>query len=158
MRPIKKIWSHLPPILHKFVRFGLVGTFATLLHYGLYYLLQQFINVNIAYTSGYIISFIANFYLTTYFTFNSHPSWKKAGGFSGAHLVNYLLHISLLNLFLYIGIPKTLAPIPVFIIVIPINFLLLARFVFKHKKGSKAEDKAIKTDASDNHINNPNTL
>ncbi len=139
MPSIKKIWVDLPPALRELVRFGLVGVFATLLHYGLYYLLQQIISVNIAYTLGYLFSLITNFYLTAYFTFGSRPSLKKAGGFGGAHLINYLLHISLLNLFLYVGIPQTLAPIPVFAIAIPVNFLLV-RFVFKHKKSSDPKD------------------
>ena len=115
------------------VRFGIVGVGATVLHYGIYYLLQQFINVNIAYTIGYILSFIANFYATAYFTFASVPSWKKLFGMGAAHGVNYLLHIVLLNIFLYIGIAKEWAPLPVFVIVIPVNFVLV-RFVFKHKK------------------------
>lgn len=105
---------------------------ATALHYGIYFLLQRFINVNIAYTLGYALSFIANFYLTAYFTFGKKPSWSKAFGFGGAHLFNYLLHIGLLNTFLWLGLSKTLAPIPVFAIAIPVNFLLV-RFVFKRK-------------------------
>lgn len=115
------------------IRFGIVGVGATVLHYGIYYLLQQSINVNIAYTIGYILSFIANFYATAYFTFASVPSWKKLFGMGAAHGVNYLLHIVLLNIFLYIGIAKEWAPLPVFVIVIPVNFVLV-RFVFKHKK------------------------
>ena len=54
--------------LPEFIRFVMVGVFATALHYGIYFLLQKFINVNIAYTLGYALSFIANFYLTAYFT------------------------------------------------------------------------------------------
>lgn len=123
----------IKPFIKEFIRFGLVGVLATALHYGIYYLLQQFINVNVAYTTGYVISFIVNFYLTSYFTFGTAPSWKKLIGMGGAHLVNYLLHMVLLNLFLYWGISKTWAPIPVFAIAIPVNFLLV-RFVFKHKK------------------------
>lgn len=118
--------------LPEFVRFIMVGIFATALHYGLYFLLQRIINVNIAYTAGYAISFIANFYLTAYFTFRRKPSWKKAFGFGGAHLVNYLLHMGLLNLFLWAGLSKPLAPIPVFPIAIAVNFLLV-RYVFKNK-------------------------
>ena len=53
----------------EFIRFVMVGILATALHYGIYFLLQRFINVNIAYTLGYALSFIANFYLTAYFTF-----------------------------------------------------------------------------------------
>ncbi|GFI00295.1 GtrA family protein [uncultured Phocaeicola sp.] len=124
---------HTNSVINEFVRFGIVGVAATATHYGIYYLLQPYINVNIAYTTGYALSFIANFYLTSYFTFGAKPSWKKLMGMGGAHLVNYLLHIVLLNLFLFIGITKTWAPVPVFVIAIPVNFLLI-RFVFKHKK------------------------
>ena len=59
--------------LPEFVRFVMVGIFATALHYGLYFVLQRVINVNIAYTLGYALSFIANFYLTAYFTFGRKP-------------------------------------------------------------------------------------
>lgn len=121
------------PVIKEFIRFGVVGVVATGLHYGIYYLLQAFINVNVAYTAGYVISFIVNFYLTSYFTFGTAPSWKKLAGMGGAHLVNFLLHIALLNVFIYFGLSKTWAPIPVFAIAIPVNFILV-RFVFKHKK------------------------
>ena len=106
----------------EFIRFVIVGILATALHYGIYFLLQRFINVNIAYTLGYALSFIANFYLTAYFTFGKKPSWSKAFGFGGAHLFNYLLHIGLLNTFLWLGLSKTLAPIPVFAIAIPVSY------------------------------------
>lgn len=114
------------------MRFGIVGVGATALHYGIYYLLQQVINVNVAYTVGYVVSFVANFYATSYFTFGTSPSWKKLFGMGAAHGVNYLLHILLLNVFLWMGIPKVWAPFPVFAVVIPVNFLLV-RFVFKRK-------------------------
>lgn len=117
----------------EFFRFGIVGGLSTALHYGIYYLLQLYINVNIAYTIGYILSFVGNFFLTSYFTFGTAPSWKKLVGMMGAHGVNYLLHIALLNLFLWIGVAQQWAPIPVFAIAIPVNFILV-RFVFKHKK------------------------
>lgn len=117
----------------EFIRFGIVGGLSTALHYGIYYLLQLYINVNIAYTIGYILSFVGNFFLTSYFTFGTAPSWKKLVGMMGAHGVNYLLHIVLLNLFLWIGVAQQWAPIPVFAIAIPVNFILV-RFVFKHKK------------------------
>ena len=60
----------LPPreIRNEFVRFALVGVTATAIHYGVYWLLQRVINVNVAYTAGYLVGFVANFYLTAYFT------------------------------------------------------------------------------------------
>lgn len=115
----------------EFLRFVMVGLFATGLHYGIYFVLQKFIQVNVAYTLGYVLSFVANFYLTAYFTFGQPPSGRKLLA-SGAHLTNYLIHIGLLNLFLRLGFSRPLAPIPVFLIAIPVNFLLV-RFVFKQK-------------------------
>lgn len=115
------------------VRFVVVGGIATVVHYAIYWLLQRVIEVNVAYTVGYVLSFILNFYLTAYFTFGKSPSWSRFLGMGGAHVVNYLLHMLLLNLFLHIGIPKAWAPLPVFGIAVPVNFLLV-RFVFTHKK------------------------
>lgn len=121
-------------VISEFMRFALVGFIATALHYGVYYFLLSFMYVNVAYTLGYTVAFIANFYLTSYFTFKSFPSWTKLLGMGGAHLVNYLLHLLLLNIFLFIGLSKAWAPIPVFAIAIPVNFLLV-RLVFKRKNG-----------------------
>ena len=115
------------------IRFGVVGVIATGLHYGIYYLLLQYINIQIAYATGYVAAFIVNFYLTAYFTFKTVPSWKRLAGMGGAHLANYAVHSALFNLFLYMGIPEKYAPFPVFAIAIPLNFILV-RFVFKHKK------------------------
>lgn len=116
----------------EFVRFAIVGVVATAIHYGLYYLLLGSLNVNIAYSIGYIVSLICNFILSASFTFKSQANVKKGFGFVCSHLINYLLHIAFLNFFLFIGIPDKVAPIPVFCCVFPINFLLV-RTVFKAK-------------------------
>ena len=113
------------------IRFGMVGVFATLLHYGIYWVLNHYMNANVAYTIGYLLSFVCNFYLTSYFTFKSKASVKRGIGFIGAHVNNYLLQMILLNLFLYLGVNETLAPIPVYLIAVPVNFILV-RWVFKH--------------------------
>ena len=111
-------------------RFGLVGIFATLFHYLIYWILQHWINLNVAYTIGYAVSFVCNFFLTSYFTFKKEATVKRGIGFGGAHLFNYLFQIVLLNIFIAVGLSKTLAPIPVYMIAIPVNFLLV-RYVFK---------------------------
>ena len=118
------------------IRFGIVGVFATLLHYGIYWVLNHYMNANIAYTIGYLLSFICNFFLSSYFTFKSKASVKRGIGFIGAHINNYLLHMILLNLFLYLGVSETLAPIPVYLIAVPVNFILV-RWVFKHNKATR---------------------
>ncbi len=123
----------------QFLRFALVGGICTVLHYGAYYLLQHLIEINVAYTIGYAVGFVANFYLTSYFTFGTLPSWRKLIGMGGAHVVNYLLHIVLFNLFLWMGLSAAWAPLPVYAVAIPVNFLLV-RFVFTHKSTHDESD------------------
>ena len=114
----------------EFVRFAVVGVIATGIHYGIYLLLKLAINVNVAYTAGYIVSLCCNFWMTARFTFRSSVSAKRGVGFVLSHVVNYVLHMLLLNLFLKIGIPSSIAPIPVYCIAVPVNFLLV-RTVFR---------------------------
>ncbi len=121
--------EQLRTTLFQLLRFALVGLFATALHYGIYLLLLNILSETIAYTIGYVISFVCNFALTCSFTFRKRASTKRGLGFGMAHLVNYILHVFLLNLFLWMGISNVYAPIPVFCIAIPVNFLLV-RFVF----------------------------
>lgn len=123
-------------MLHKYqeiIRFCIVGTLATGIHYGIYLLLNRFIVVWLAYTIGYAISFICNFYLTSVFTFQLKATIKKGIGFIVCHLINYILHLFFLAFFIWVGVEKNYAPIPVYLIVIPVNFLLV-RFVFKTEK------------------------
>ena len=93
-------------------------------------MLVKHINETIAYSIGYGISFVCNFILTCIFTFKKKASIRRGAGFGLAHAVNYLLHVLLLNLFLWLGLSESLAPLPTFMIVIPVNFLLL-HHVFK---------------------------
>lgn len=114
------------------IRFGVVGTIATAIHYGLYWLLAHWIDYNAAYTVGYAVSFVLNFILSSVFTFRSRATVRRGVGFILAHFCNYLIQIVLLNLFIGLGVNEDLAPVPVFAISIPVNFLMV-RFVFESK-------------------------
>lgn len=116
-------------VFFEIVRFGLVGVVATALHYGVYWLLHGLMNVSVAYTIGYFVSFVANYLLSARFTFKKKKSVKNGVGFACAHLFNYVLQISLLNLFIWLGVGEALAPVPVYCIAIPTNFVLV-RLVF----------------------------
>ena len=113
----------------EFLRFVLVGLLATALHYGIYRLLNLVIPANPAYAAGYILSFLINFFLTSAFTFKKKATVRKGFGFGLSHLVNFTLHMVLLNVFLFLGMNEAWAPIPVYCICIPVNFLLV-RLVF----------------------------
>ena len=112
-------------------RFGIVGVLAVAIHYAIYWILQYFIDLNIAFTIGYVISFFANYYLSAHFTFRADTTAKNGAGFAGAHIVNYFLQLGLFNFFLWVGVHRILAPFAVFCISVPTNFVVV-RYVFKH--------------------------
>jgi putative flippase GtrA len=115
------------------VRFSIVGVLITVIHYAVYWLLQLVINVNIAWTAGYIVGFVVNYYLSARYIFREKATAQNGAGFGGAHLVNYFLQMGLLNFFLWLGWSAEWAPVGVYAISIPVNFLLV-RFVFKKFK------------------------
>ena len=79
--------------LFEIVRFGIVGVIATVLHYVIYWVLQHWINVNVAFTIGYFLSFIANYFLSALFTFREKTTRRNGIGFAGAHLFNYFFKL-----------------------------------------------------------------
>ena len=115
------------------VRFSIVGVLITVIHYAVYWLLQLVVNVNIAWTAGYIVGFVVNYYLSARYIFREKATAQNGAGFGGAHLVNYFLQMGLLNFFLWLGWSAEWAPVGVYAISIPVNFLLV-RFVFKKLK------------------------
>lgn len=67
----------------EFIRFGIVGVLATTIHYSVYLVLNLIIVSWLAYSIGYGISFLCNFYLSSVFTINKErnrfrdKSWNQ---------------------------------------------------------------------------------
>lgn len=114
-------------LLRQALTFGLIGVGATGLHYGIYALLLGLLRPAWAYTVGYGLSLVANFLLNAALTFRSRATARRGLGFLGAHAVNYLIHIALLGFFLWAGVPERWAPLPVFAVAVPVNFVLVRR-------------------------------
>lgn len=126
--------------LGEVVRFGIVGVTATLLQYFIYWLLLRLAIhwdveagthtlSTVAMTIGYVVSFIYNFIASTRFTFRMKANARRGAGFLFSHVVNYSLQMLTLNLFLLLGISKQWAPIPMFCVCVPVNFLLVRFFL-----------------------------
>ncbi len=146
----------------QFVRFFIVGIGATLLHLAVYTGIntafgisdQQQLALNVSYAAGYALSFVVNYLVTTFWTFQTQTSAKKGAGFAFSHLVNYGLHTLLLNIFITLGVGQllvslnewvlpswlmesvpslgnaaTLLPLPIYVIAVPVNFLLVRFFL-----------------------------
>lgn len=126
--------------LAEIVRFGIVGVTATLLQYLIYRIalrLATHLDVEagkhtistVAMTIGYVISFVYNFIASTHFTFRVKANARRGMGFLFSHVVNYILQMLTLNLFLFLGVGKQWAPIPMFCVCVPVNFLLVRFFL-----------------------------
>ena len=130
MTDLKLILQRNPKIF-EFVRFGIVGFVALIILYAVYCMLLLWLEHNIAYTIGYVISFISNYILTVKFTFHTKASKKNGAGFALSHLINYLLQIGCLNFFILLEMDEEVAPIPVFAVCVPTNFMLVKFFMKK---------------------------
>lgn len=118
--------------LGEIIRFGIVGTVSTLIQAGTYCLLVGILNYVVANTIAYIVSFIFNYIASTKYTFRVKSTAKRGAGFLLSHVVNYLLQTATLAFFVWLGMEKRLALIPMFCICVPVNFLLV-RFFLKRK-------------------------
>lgn len=118
--------------LGEIVRFIIVGASAATIQYGTYLLLICWIQPLIANTIAYLVSFTFNYIASTRYTFRVKSTTKRGAGFIFSHIINYLLQSACLQFFLWLGLSKQIALIPMFAICVPINFLLV-RF-FLHKK------------------------
>lgn len=131
-KSIREIYNS-DPKYGQFLRFCINGVLAVAIQYATYWILIKWIEVNIAYTLSYFVSFCCNFIITSYWTFHSKPSWKRLTGFGGSHIINYFVQLGFLNLYLWLGVTKEWAALLAMGSAVPINFALL-HFVYKNKK------------------------
>ena len=127
--------------LSEIVRFALVGGLATVLQYAFYVIFVNVVHVRAVPSSmiSYALSFIVNFFLSSYFTFHSRPNAKKGVGFTLSHLFNMGLQTGLVAIFKGIVGP-TLALLPAMAICIPVNYLLV-RFAFTSRLCTSGNEK-----------------
>lgn len=123
--------------LSEIMRFGLVGGLATAVQYGLYVVFVNAVGVKAVPSTmiSYAISFIFNYFLSSYFTFHKRPTAQNGLGFTLSHLVNMGLQTGLVAIFKGLVGP-TLALLPALAICIPTNYFLV-RFAFTSKLFNK---------------------
>lgn len=115
------------------LRFCVVGIIATAIHYGVYLLMLNWVNHNVAYTIGYVLSFCCNYWLSSVFTFKVKMSVRNVVNFAVSHLLNYLFGLLLLNVVIWTGmLAEDMAPLAVFIMVIPFNFIIVRYGLKRH--------------------------
>ena len=109
------------------LRFAITGTLVTFILYAVYLPLSFIMpnSVGIAYSIGFVISFITNFLLSNYYTFRTKPTFDRAILFCIVQFINYMLQILCFKFFIWLGVSNVWAPVPVWVFIFPINFLLM---------------------------------
>lgn len=118
--------------LSEILRFCIVGGIATAIQYGIYVVFVDAVGVKAVPSTliSYAISFIFNYFLSSYFTFHKKPSAQNMLGFIGSHALNMGMQTGVVAIFKGI-VGKTLALLPAFAICIPLNYLMV-RFAFNN--------------------------
>ena len=116
------------------VRHVLVGGTATGVHFGT----ALSADYNLAFTAGVALSLAFNFVASSRFTFRTGLSAGRGLRFCGAHAVNYLLSIGLLNLYVRLGVSEYVAPLLVWPVAVPINYLMV-RYSLTGGAGRRSE-------------------
>ena len=139
---MKTLTGHLPLKYRSAVRFVLVGAFGTGLQYGIYYLLLEIfqsqwpevvILTYLAFTIGFVMEMICNYFLTSFYTFRVRPNWKNAGGFLVGRAINYVIQLLFLNLLIWLHMSEEWAGIAAIALAGVINYFVLLPF-YKDKK------------------------
>jgi putative flippase GtrA len=119
------------------VRFVCVGVFGTLLQYGIYYLFLELFRysnsdsqtmTSFAFSIGFMVEMVVNYFLTNYYTFHTHPSWKNAGGFLVGRALNYGVQLLFLNILIWLAVSEEVSGILAIILAGIINYFVLLPF------------------------------
>ncbi|MDQ1010323.1 putative flippase GtrA [Streptomyces sp. V4I23] len=76
------------------VRFALVGAVNTGTYYGLYLVLLTWLPYVAAHVVAFLLSMVGSFFLTSYFTYRTRPTWRKFLLFPLTNAANFVVTTS----------------------------------------------------------------
>ncbi|MFF6778398.1 GtrA family protein [Streptomyces sp. NPDC012637] len=107
------------------LRFGLVGVVNTGTYYGLYLLLGLRLPYIAAHVVAFALSMVGSFFLTSYFTYRTRPTWKKFLLFPLTNAANFVVTtVGVYVLVDLMGVDSRYAPLLAAAAAIPVTFLL----------------------------------
>ena len=140
---MKTLTGRLPMKYRSAARFVLVGALGTGVQYGIYYLLlmvfqRQWPDVGIltsvAFTVGFVVEMVCNYFLTSYYTFRVKPSLKNIGGLLFGRALNYVIQLLFLHTMIWLQISEEWAGIIAIMLAGVINYFVLLPFFRQQKK------------------------
>ncbi|MBY8877647.1 GtrA family protein [Actinacidiphila acidipaludis] len=126
--------------LRQIVRFALVGVVNTGTFYGFYLALHPWMPYFLAYTVAFVLSMIGSFFLNTYFTYRTRPTWRKFLLFPLTNLTNYV--VTSVGVYVFVEwahMNDKIAPLVAAAAAIPFTYLLSRRILTR----GGAQDEAV---------------
>ncbi len=118
------------PRLARLLRFAVVGGVNTLTFYACYLVLHPWLPYFAAYTIAFLFSMVGSFFLNTYFTYRTRPSWKKFLLFPLTQVTNYVVQSAgLVVLVNWCGLGTRIAPLLAAVLAIPFTYLVSTRIL-----------------------------
>ena len=112
------------------IKFVIGGGINTAFTYGLYFGLQFIMPYQEAYALAFAAGIVFSYWFNSAIVFNTHINWKGFFAFPLVYLMQYLLSAVLLSVFVErLDIPKSIAPLAVIVLTIPITFILTRWFL-----------------------------
>lgn len=119
------------------IRFIIVGCLNTLNYYLLYLLFVHLFTINylLSHILAFAISMVGSFFMNTYFTYKTKPSFKKFFQFPLTYAVNITVTtVSIYVLVDMLHLDKNISPLLASLIAIPFTFLTSKKILGDKKK------------------------
>ncbi|WP_424213804.1 GtrA family protein [Streptomyces sp. BI20] len=138
--------------LGQIFRFGLVGGVNTLTFYGIYLLLHPWMPYFVAYTLAFLLSMVGSFFMNTYFTYRTRPTWRKFLFFPLTNVTNFVIQsVGLWALVTWAHMDSRIAPLVAAVVAIPFTFVLSRKILVPgaaHAAAVQAEGAPARTSPS----------
>jgi len=121
------------------VRFALVGAVNTGTYYGLYLVLLTWLPYVVAHVLAFGLSMVGSFFLTSYFTYRTRPTWRKFLLFPLTNAANFIVTttgVYLLVDVLHLG--SRYAPLIASAAAIPITFVVSRTIMLRPERITQA--------------------
>ncbi|AJC58043.1 GtrA family protein [Streptomyces sp. 769] len=122
-------------------RFTVVGGVNTATFYACYLPLHRLLPYFAAYTTGFVLSLVGSFFLNTYFTYRTRPTWKKFLLFPLTQVTNYAVQSAgLVALVSWLGMNSVAAPLAAALLALPVTFVVSRRILRPPRRSDGACD------------------
>jgi putative flippase GtrA len=116
------------PTLRSFATFGVVGVVNTGVYYAAYLLIRLLVPYFVAHLLALAVGMVVSFFLNSYWTFRTRPTWRKFALFPLTNATNYgMITVGVVVLVEWLGVASRIAPLIAATAAVPVTFLLSRR-------------------------------